>query len=131
MGNDRMEGAQQAGATRESVLELIASEYGVDPEYPWERYPTSCVFRLAGAGSKWFAALLDAPGASVGRPEDGRVFVLNVKSEPALIDGLVHEEGFARAYHMSKRHWVSVILDGKVELERVADLIAISRDLVR
>ena len=40
-----------------------------------------------------------------------------------------HFESVVPAYHMNKRHWVSIILDGTMEDEEIIRLIEESYDL--
>lgn len=55
---------------------------------------------------------------------------LNVKVRPDWSYVLVSTfESAVPAYHMNKRHWVSVILDGKMEDREIARLIEESYDL--
>ena len=48
-----------------------------------------------------------------------------------MIGGLRKDEGILPAYQMNKEHWISVLLDGTVEKEKICDLIDISYDLTR
>ena len=55
---------------------------------------------------------------------------LNVKVRPGWSDVLIsHFESVVPAYHMNKRHWVSVILDGRMEDAEIIRLIEESYDL--
>ena len=55
---------------------------------------------------------------------------LNVKVRPGWSDVLTaHFESVVPAYHMNKRHWVSIILDGKMENAEIARMIEESYDL--
>ena len=55
---------------------------------------------------------------------------LNVKVRPDWSDVLISNfESVLPAYHMNKRHWVSVILDGKMEDAEIVRLIEESYDL--
>ena len=55
---------------------------------------------------------------------------LNVKVRPGWSDVLIsHFESVVPAYHMNKRHWVSIILDGKMENAEIARMIEESYDL--
>ena len=53
----------------------------------------------------------------------GLVEVMNIKLDPSEIDELVKEDGFYRAYHMNKKYWITIILDGTVPTERIMELI--------
>jgi len=94
---------------REALEQYILRTYGVKADYPWES-PTDAVFRHAD-NRKWFALLMTIPASRLGLREDRPLDVVNLKCAPALLGGLLQEEGFFPAYHMNKDHWLSVALD--------------------
>lgn len=110
---------------RERLTRRLRDAYGAEPEYLWQRYPNSAAFRHPMSG-KWFALVMDVPRARLGLPGEEIVDVLVVKCDPVMIGALLREPGFLPAYHMSKRQWVSVLLDGSVPDERVIPLLDMS-----
>lgn len=74
-------------------------------------------------GGKMFAAI----GAG-----DGGIDRITLKCLPERAEVLVGEhEHIVPGYHMNKRHWITVDLDGSVPRELVEDLIDDSHFLVR
>ena len=61
----------------------------------------------------------------------GFVDVVNLKCDPLEARALQEESGFYPAYHMNKRLWISVLLDGSVPAERVRALIDGSFELTQ
>ena len=60
--------------------------------------------------------------------ESGEVEVLNVKLDD-LVDYYLKKEEIYPAYHMSKKSWVSIILDNTLSNKEIMNLIDISFDL--
>lgn len=70
----------------------------------------------------------------------GRIFALtglqgstsiNLKAEPPDVTGLVDTyEAVERGYHMNKKHWITVQLDGSLPPGLLEELIEDSYDLV-
>ncbi|KQX72665.1 hypothetical protein ASD10_15055 [Aeromicrobium sp. Root472D3] len=70
----------------------------------------------------------------------GRIFALtgvdrgqsiNLKAEPQDVTGLVETyEAVSRGYHMNKKHWVTVQLDGTLPPGLLEELVEDSYDLV-
>jgi hypothetical protein len=53
--------------------------------------------------------------------------VINVKvDDPFFRDMLIQENGIMPAYHMNKQHWITVLLDGTVQDEKVCNLVDMS-----
>ena len=105
------------------VFSYIKEAYGVEPDYPWLRYPEFAVFRHQN-NRKWFALVMRMERNRLGLSGTEPVGILNLKLEDALaVDFLVTQPGFLPAYHMSKGHWISVLLDGTVALAQITPLI--------
>ena len=106
----------------DAVLDYARQHLGTEPEYPWpQQYPENRA--LKHASGKWFGLLMELEYAKVGVDKQGTASVLNLKAEPELIDALVTRPGFTRGYHMNKKHWLSVLLDGTVSEDDVLDLL--------
>ncbi len=114
--------------TRNEAEAHVTRTYGAAPEYLWERYPTYAVFRHR-ENRKWFAVFMTIPKSRLGIREDGLIDVVNVKCAEELTEALWQEKGILPAYHMNKRKWLSVILDGSVPTDTVTWLLAISHRL--
>ena len=114
-----------------SVLKLMKQRYGADGEYLWDEYPNFAVFRHGGGKRKWFALLMRGlANEKLGRALPGSSDVINLKVSPDLAAILRDEKGIFPAYHMNKKHWISVCLDA-VPREQIEDLIEHSRELTR
>ena len=60
-----------------------------------------------------------------------RATSINLKAEPADVTGLVETyECVTRGYHMNKKHWVTVQLDGDLPKGLLEELIEDSYDLI-
>ena len=104
---------------RGEVLAYAKKKFGAEPEYLWMRYPDYAVLRHADNG-KWFAVIMNIRRDKLGLDGDDPVDIINVKIEdPLLLDLLVKQPGYFRAYHMSKTGWISVLLDGSVPFEEI------------
>jgi predicted DNA-binding protein (MmcQ/YjbR family) len=47
-----------------------------------------------------------------------------VKADMMLIDLLINQPGFYRAYHMNKTQWISIFLDGTADDVTIKNLLA-------
>ncbi len=115
---------------KHNVINYILEQYGIKPDHPWPETPMNQVFRHIGNG-KWFALLMEVSACKVGLEGVEPIDVLNIKGEPDMVAALAVQEGFAQAYHMNKKHWLSVILDGTVDEELLYNLIDISFEMTR
>ena len=62
--------------------------------------------------------------------DDAIVEIINIKIDPEKNIELKKRHGFYDAYHMSKKNWITIALDGSVSDSLVIDLLKKSRALV-
>lgn len=111
---------------RQTIFDYIKKKYKVSPEYPWRKYDGNAVFRHSD-NNKWFALVMGVRRSKLGLSGDDYVDVINLKVNDTFFrDMLVQEDGIMPAYHMNKQHWITVLLDGTVEADKVYDLIDMS-----
>ena len=49
--------------------------------------------------------------------------MMNVKCDPVILPSLVDGCGLLPGYHMNKQHWLTIVLDGSVPMEKIVWLI--------
>lgn len=114
---------------REQTEKLILNSYaGIAQDNPWEKYPEYTVFRHV-ENNKWFALIMRVKSSSLRLKKEGMVDIINLKAEPELVDDVKKMRWARPAYHMNKRHWVTVLLDGSVPMEKLVPLIELSYQL--
>ncbi|MDE6926952.1 MAG: MmcQ/YjbR family DNA-binding protein [Acetatifactor sp.] len=114
------------GSLREAVLNYVKKKYKSRIEYLWKTSPDAAVFRHED-NQKWYGLVMEVSRSKFGFPEEGYVCTLNVKTDdPMLHDILLQQNGFFPGYHMSKKSWISILLDGTVPFDRVCDMIDMS-----
>ncbi len=113
---------------REAVLSLARDRYGTEGESLFVRYPGFAVLRHPN--QKWYGVIMDLSREKLGLPGEGMVDALNVKCDPVMSGSLRLQPGILPGYHMNKERWITIVLDGTVDLEQVGILLDISYDLV-
>lgn len=115
---------------RNDVIEYIKETYEIIPEYMFKSDPECCVFQHRHS-NKWFGIIMNISADKVGLGADTYIDVLNVKCDPEMVAVLNCQFGFAPAYHMNKKHWLTILLDGGVSNEQIAQLLNISYELTK
>lgn len=113
---------------RAQVENYIHHHYDAQQEYPWAKYPRHTTFKHP-SNHKWFALIMDVPYRKLHLDRDGNVEIINVKTVPEMVAGLVAQTGILPAYHMNKEHWITILLDGSVAAEQIYGLIDVSYEL--
>ena len=111
---------------RDRIFSYISEKYGISPDYPWQKYPDIAVFRHED-NKKWFALVMDVAGDKLGVADPGTIPVINLKIDDLFLrDMLIREDGIIPSYHMNKKHWITVFLDGTVSEDNIFSLLEIS-----
>ena len=109
--------AQKKGVnlTLQQLIDICAAQKGVTQEFPFD--DTTLVFKVMG---KMFALVnLDTP------------YSVNLKCDPVYAIALRHKYKNVRAgYHMSKKHWNTIDLEGDVPDKELNEWISDSYELV-
>lgn len=113
---------------KQEILDYARQKYGTVPDYPWLKYPQYAVLRHKKS-RKWYGLILEVTGEKLGLAEKEKLEILNLKSDTGLVSMLGHP-AVKTAYHMNKKHWVSVILKDISHTE-VAALLDLSYDLTK
>lgn len=106
----------ESSGINEWVIRTCAARLGAELTYPFR--PGTAVFKI---GNKMFAMVT----------EDEEPARLTLKCDPDHARYLTERfEEIVPGYHMNKRHWITVSLDGAMTLTLIEELISDSYDLV-
>lgn len=122
---------------RAATIRFINENFGgIIQDWPWPDSPEYTVFRHAD-NKKWFALIMNLPAQTLARQNphyfanqpalgDSTLDVINLKCDLDIVETVIHEPGILPAYHMNKRHWITVLLDGSCPSDRLRALISFS-----
>lgn len=111
------------------MIEFIKESFNIEPDFLWEKTPDFAAFRLK-KNKKWFALIGTIDKNKIDGSEKGKVEFINLKDNPQNVGQRVDEKKFYKAYHMNKKHWYTICLDGTVSDEEIKSLIQQSYELV-
>ena len=114
---------------REEIIDFIKEEFDITEEHLWLAFPDYIVFRNK-KNKKWFAIIMDIEKSKLGLDGEGKVDIIDLKCDPILIGSLLRNKGYLPAYHMSKKSWITVLLDGSVNDAELKDLIYLSYEMI-
>lgn len=117
----------KANYTKE-IIEYIKNKYGDELEFLWKKSPKNAVVRRKSS-NKWYAVMLTIPKRKLNLDSDELIEVINLHNIEEEIEKLIDYKKYFPAYHMNKKHWCTICLDGTVGLEEIYKLIDISYEL--
>ena len=110
------------------IINYIKNKYGDELEFLWEKSHKNAVVRRKSS-NKWYVAILTISKRKIGLDSDEITEVINLHNSEEEIKKLIDCKKYFPAYHMNKKHWCTICLDGTVELKEIYKLIDISYEL--
>ncbi len=105
-----------------AVLQYIEEKYHLKQEHIFPKYPEFSIVRHED-NQKWFVLFMTVERKKLGLKGDGTVACMNVKSDPEFVNFVVGTPGYLPSYHMSKKSWLTILLDGSVSEKEVKNAI--------
>lgn len=100
------------------LCEYVREKYGRELEFLWDKFEGNAVWRR-GDTNKWFAAVLTVSRRKLGLSSDEVVEIIDLRLPPEEMAALVDGKRYFNGWHMNKKHWYTIILDGSVEFEEL------------
>lgn len=113
---------------KDDYIAWIKSQFGAEPDYPWPDTPDYCVFRCPN--EKWFALVMRIKYRQLGLSSDEEVWVVNMKASQDEIPNLIDKKSIFPAWHMNKKHWITVLLTAVTDFNKLCELTEKSYELV-
>ena len=113
---------------REEIFEYVKKQYGTVPEYLWKESPESAVLRHSNG--KWYAVIMQVEKSRLGLDGNTKIDIINVKCDAEMVGLLTQTYGFLPGYHMNKKYWITMLLDGTVSEAKILDFLDMSYDLI-
>ena len=113
---------------KDEYIAWIKNQFGAEPDFPWPDTPDYCVFRCPN--EKWFALVMRIKYKQLGLTGDENVWVVNMKADQAEIPNLIDHKSIFPAWHMNKKHWITVLLTAVTDFEKLCELTLKSYELV-
>ena len=104
------------------ILQHAKEQYGDLPEYLWSDLPDAAVVRRKD-NRKWYVLLMTVLPKRLGLNGDEPIEIVDLRFDvdelPTKIDGKRYFAG----YHMNKKHWITILLDGSVPIEEILNYV--------
>ena len=123
--------ADESGKISSEIIDYCNNKYGENHVNPFKKHPDILAF--VNEKNKWYALLSDVEYNKLNKNTDitTKVKILNVKYPTDRILEIIDNKSIFPAYHMNKKHWISIVLDKNIKLETIEELIDISYSLIK
>lgn len=110
------------------VIRYVEQKYQGRLEYLWPKFPNNAIWRRQD-NRKWYGVLLTVAKEKLNIPGKEIIEIMDVRAETQTIERVVDYKRYFPGYHMNKKHWLTVCLDGSVPLSEIQERIDESYDL--
>lgn len=100
------------------LLAYAKQTYGDEPEFLWEKFTDNAVLRRKD-NQKWYAVILTVSKRKLGLDSDEIVEIVDLRMNPDELERTVNATTYFRGWHMNKKHWITIILDGSVGFDEI------------
>lgn len=100
------------------VIAYVRKTYGDELEHLWQRFPDNAIVRRCD-NQKWYAAILTVSRRKLGFDLDESVEIIDLRLKPEEMETTVDNIKYFPGYHMNKKHWITVCLDGTVPTKEI------------
>lgn len=112
------------------VIDYALEKYGGKLEFLWEKFPDTAVLRRQD-NKKWYAAVMTIPKSKLGLDSGELVEIIDLRFDVDELPKKVDGERYFLGYHMNKKHWITILLDGSVPVEEILNYIDESYKLAK
>lgn len=106
-----------------AIIRHIENKYHDSFEYLWKKFPENAIVRRKD-NQKWYALLLTVKASSIGLKGADKIEILDLRMTPEKIETSIDHKSFFAGYHMNKKYWITIRLDGSVSLPQIYELIS-------
>ena len=119
------------------LAHYLQATYGDIYDHPFEKYPEFSSYRYP-LNHKWYALIMTVARGKLDLGDETwskealeqKIEIINIKVNPKDLPRLLEIRGIYPSYHMSKKSWVSLVLDETVSDDLLFSLVENSRALV-
>lgn len=100
------------------LIEYVREKYGDELEFLWKKFPDNAVWRRKD-NEKWYGALLTVTKKKLGIKSNDTVEIIDLRIKPELMEHLLDNVKYFPGWHMNKKSWYTIILDGSVPTKEI------------
>ena len=109
------------------IIKYIKNKYNEKPEFLWDDESNAAIRHKED--NTWYAVLMTVEKNKLGFDSCEVVEIINLKLPPTTIENIIDNKTYLKAYHMNKKHWITIILDNSIKTEEIINYIDISYNI--
>ncbi len=95
------------------LREFVRETYGDELEFLWTQFPDNAVWRRKD-NRKWYGAILTVEGRKLGLESERIEEIVDLRMDPKEAEEILSRANYYPGWHMNKKSWYTLILDGSI-----------------
>ncbi|MBD5583515.1 MAG: hypothetical protein HDQ88_00290, partial [Clostridia bacterium] len=112
------------------IINYVKEKYDDELQFLWRTFPSNAVWRRKD-NAKWYGALLILSKRKLGIESDEVTDIIDLRIDPDVLPSVVDGKRYFPGYHMNKKSWFTICLDGSVPFEEICTWLDKSYDLAK
>ena len=108
----------------------MKEKYNDELEYLWKKFPDNAIVRNK-KNKKWYLLIMTIDESKLIENKSGKIEVIDIRYQKDEIESIIDNIKVFPGYHMNKKSWITIKLDGTAEIEDIYKLIDNSYNLTR
>ena len=111
----------QSEQTR-AIIEYVRGKYGGELEFLWEKLSTTAIWRRQDT-QKWYGLIFTIDKKKLGFDDHEIVEAIDLRLSPEQMARTVDGKRYFPGWHMNKKTWYTMVLDGSVPTKELCQRI--------
>ncbi|MCH5160102.1 MAG: MmcQ/YjbR family DNA-binding protein [Clostridiales bacterium] len=100
------------------IILYAKEKYGDEAEYLWQDLPDAAVIRRKDS-RKWYVLLMAVLPKRLGLDGKEPIEIVDLRFDADELPNRIDNVSYFAGYHMNKKHWITILLDGSVSLDEI------------
>ncbi len=97
-----------------AVIDYIYKTYGDSLEFLWKDTP-DCAIARRKDNKKWYFLITMVKASKLGLNDDRIIEIIDLRIDPEKLQNILDGKKYFSGYHMNKKHWLTLLLDGTTD----------------
>ena len=104
------------------IIDYVNNKYHDKLEFLWEKVDNNAVCRNK-INNKWYLVFMIIKGYKIDFVTDREIEVINLRYQKDKIDNIIDNKSIFPGFHMNKKSWITIKLDGSIKIDKIYELI--------
>lgn len=107
----------------EMAIQYVHDTFGDELEFLWTKFPDNAIWRRKDS-KKWYGAILPVAGNKIGLKTERIVEIIDLRMDQSEAENVLGRKNYHPGWHMNKKSWYTIVLDGSIPDEELKQRIS-------